>query len=167
MSRIRAALRKQYKQKQSKKRRYAIAQWMLVGPLLTSYLNSCSILPKHSPNRSHDHAFIDYWPAPRNSNQLRLAVKDNIDMKGVVTTAGSEYVAKTGPPATRDAKCLAISRDRNVQIVGKTNLSEFAVAVSGMNDYFGTPKNHLSTRRKLIPGGSSSGSAVAVAKRNG
>jgi amidase len=163
MSRIRAALRKQYKQKQSKKRRYAIAQWMLVGPLLTSYLNSCSILPKHSPNRSHDHAFIDYWPAPRNSNQLRLAVKDNIDMKGVVTTAGSEYVAKTGPPATRDAKCLAISRDRNVQIVGKTNLSEFAVAVSGMNDYFGTPKNHLSTRRKLIPGGSSSGSAVAVA----
>jgi amidase len=84
-------------------------------------------------------------------------------MKGVVTTAGSEYIAKTRPPATSDAKCLAISRGRNVQIVMKTNLSEFAAAVSGMNDYFGTPKNHLSTRRKLIPGGSSSGSAVAVA----
>jgi amidase len=50
-----------------------------------------------------------------------------------------------------------------VQIVGKTNLSEFAVAPSGINDYFGTPKSPLSKRSKLIPGGSSSGSAVAVA----
>jgi amidase len=50
-----------------------------------------------------------------------------------------------------------------VRIVGKTNLSEFAVAPSGLNDFFGTPKNPLSKRRKLIPGGSSSGSAVAIA----
>ena len=93
-----------------------------------------------------------------------LAVKDNIDMKGVVTTAGSEYVAKTSPPATRDAECLAIARERNVRIVGKTNLSEFAVAPSGLNEYFGTPKNPFSKWRKFIPGGSSSGSAVAVAR---
>ena len=82
---------------------------------------------------------------------MRLAVKDNIDMKGVVTTAGSQYLAKNSPPADADAKCLAIARERNVQIVGKTNLSEFAVAVSGMNDYFGTPRNPVSPRRKLIP----------------
>ena len=90
-------------------------------------------------------------------------MKDNIDMKGVVTSAGSEYVARTNPPASVDAACLAIARKRNVRIVGKTNLSEFAVAPSGLNDYFGTPKNPFSKRRKLIPGGSSSGSAVAVA----
>jgi amidase len=132
--------------------------------LLTFYLNGCSILQDHSTHGSHDHAFIDYWPAPRNSTQLRLAVKDNIDMKGVVTSAGSEYVAKTNPPASADAECLAIARSRNVRIVGKTNLSEFAVAPSGLNDYFGTPRNPLSSRRhRLIPGGSSSGSAVAVA----
>ena len=94
---------------------------------------------------------------------MRLAVKDNIDMKGVVTTAGSEYVAKTSHAASRDAQCLEIARERNVQIVGKTNLSEFAVAPSGLNEYYGTPKNPFSKWSRLIPGGSSSGSAVAVA----
>src|SRR3984893_13561309 len=130
---------------------------------LTCYLNGCSVLPSHWPSGSRDHAFIDYWPAPRDSKQLRLAVKDNIDMKGVVTSVGSEYMIKHNPPAERDAPCLAIARTRNVRIVGKTNLSEFAVAPSGLNDYFRTPRNPLSKRHGLIPGGSSSGSAVAVA----
>ena len=116
-----------------------------------------------SANGPRNDAFIVYWPPPKESKRLRLAVKDNIDVKGVVTTAGSEYVARTNPSAARDADCLAIARERNVQIVGKTNLSEFAVAPSGINDYFGTPKSPLSKRSKLIPGGSSSGSAVAVA----
>ena len=48
-------------------------------------------------------------------------------------------------------------------IVGKTNLSEFAVAPSGFNEYYGTPKSPLSHFHRLIPGGSSCGSAVAVA----
>ena len=145
-----------------KNRRYLIVPWLLTGLLLTCYLNSCSVLPSHWSYGSPDHAFIDYWPAPRDSKQLRLAVKDNIDMKGVVTSAGSEYILEHNLPATHDADCLAIARTRNVRIVGKTNLSEFAVAPSGLNDYFRTPKNPLS-KRKLIPGGSSSGSAVAVA----
>ncbi len=84
-------------------------------------------------------------------------------MKGVVTTAGSGLFAKHNPPASRDAKCLEIARERNVQIVGKTNLAEFALGVSGINGYYGTPKNHLNPRHRIIPGGSSSGSAVAVA----
>jgi Asp-tRNA(Asn)/Glu-tRNA(Gln) amidotransferase A subunit family amidase len=94
---------------------------------------------------------------------LCLAVKDNIDMKGVVTTDGSEYVAKTSPPATSDAECMAIARQRNVLVVGKTNLSELSIAPSGLNEYFRTPKNPYSKWHKLIPGGSSSGSGVAVA----
>jgi Asp-tRNA(Asn)/Glu-tRNA(Gln) amidotransferase A subunit family amidase len=94
---------------------------------------------------------------------LRVAVKDLIDVKGVVTTAGSEYLAKNSPPAARDAKCLAIARQRNVQIVGKTNLSEFALSPTGSNDYYGTPKSPFSEwLRSYIPGGSSSGSAVAI-----
>jgi Asp-tRNA(Asn)/Glu-tRNA(Gln) amidotransferase A subunit family amidase len=95
---------------------------------------------------------------------VSLAIKDNIDMKGVVTTAGSEYVAKTAPPALHDADCLAIARGRNVRIVGKTTLSEFALSPSGLNDYFGTPRDPFSKSwRRFIPGGSSCGSAVAVA----
>ncbi len=83
-------------------------------------------------------------------------------MKGEVTTAGSKYIARTAPPAAKDAQCLALARERGVQIVGKTNLTELAVTVSGKNRYFGTPKNLLDGKHKYIPGGSSSGSAVAV-----
>jgi amidase len=151
--------------KRMKKRRYAIPQLAaLVGFSLASCLGGCSLL-QHPASVSRDHAFIVYWPPREKSERLRLAVKDNIDMKGVVTTAGSQYIADTSPPASRDADCLAISRRRNVQIVGKTNLSEFAVAPSGLNDYFGTPRNPFSKwPRRIIPGGSSSGSAVAVAR---
>jgi Asp-tRNA(Asn)/Glu-tRNA(Gln) amidotransferase A subunit family amidase len=92
---------------------------------------------------------------------LRLAVKDNIDIKGVVTTAGSEFFLKTHQPANADAPCLEIARQRGVKIVGKTNMTEFAVTPSGVNDYFGTAVNPLD--HDLIPGGSSAGNAVALA----
>jgi amidase len=126
-----------------------------------SFLNGCATSPRLVGTK--DRAFILYWPPQKGSRELRLAVKDIIDIKGVVTTAGSEYLAKTGTPASRDAECLQGARRRNVRIVGKTNLTELAFGGSGMNDYFGTPKNRFNGRRRLIPGGSSSGSAVAVA----
>jgi Asp-tRNA(Asn)/Glu-tRNA(Gln) amidotransferase A subunit family amidase len=138
------------------------ARSVLIGLLLITGFSACEIPHRQLANDSHDHVFIRYW-APKDSRQLRLAVKDLIDIKGVVTSAGSQYVAKTSSPATSDAACLAISRAKNVQIVGKTNLSEFAVAPSGINDFFGTPGSPLSKKNNLIPGGSSSGSAVAVA----
>jgi Asp-tRNA(Asn)/Glu-tRNA(Gln) amidotransferase A subunit family amidase len=125
--------------------------------------SGCTIFPKLSANAPGKRAFIHYWPPQENTGQLRLAVKDNIDMKGQVTTAGSQYFVLNGKPAAKDAPCLEIARERKVTIVGKTNLSEFAVAPSGFNGYFGTPKSPLTTSRKLIPGGSSCGAAVAVA----
>jgi Asp-tRNA(Asn)/Glu-tRNA(Gln) amidotransferase A subunit family amidase len=121
--------------------------------------NACNIIPRAA---TRDRAFIEYWP-PAKPSELKLAIKDNIDMKGVVTTAGSEFLAKHAPPAKKDAACLAIARERHVPIVGKTNLSEFAAAPSGINEYFGTPESPLSHGWKRIAGGSSSGSAVAVA----
>jgi amidase len=137
------------------------AQLIRIGLLFVICFSGCAVHERRSASGSHRHSFIDYWP-PENSTQLTLGVKDNIDMKGVVTTAGSAYLARTSPPATRDAACLAIARSRNVKIVGKTNLSEFAVSPSGINDYFGTPRNPFSRWSKFIPGGSSSGSAAAV-----
>jgi len=134
---------------------------LLLCPASVALLGGCTLLP--SSNSPAKRAFIAYWPPPENTTQLRLAVKDNIDMKGVVTTAGSKYLFEQGKPAARDAACLAIARQRGVVFVGKANLSEFAVTPSGYNEYFGTPKSPLSGWRSLIPGGSSCGSAVAVA----
>jgi amidase len=129
---------------------------------LTLALTGC-ITPFSRPaSVTRNHAFIVYWPPRKQDKGLRLAIKDLIDMKGVVTTAGSEYLAKHSAPAQDDAACLANARQPNVLIVGKTNLSEFAVAPSGFNQFYGIPQNRLSRKVKLIPGGSSSGSAVAV-----
>ncbi len=139
-----------------------VSRWFLLG-MPIALLSGCSLLPNlHPPLLAGNRAFIAYWP-PANTNMLRLAVKDNIDMKGVVTTAGSKRLARDRVRAEKDASCLAIARQRNVQIVGKANLSEFALAPSGFNEYFGTPPSPLSNSRKLLPGGSSCGSAVAVA----
>jgi amidase len=91
----------------------------------------------------------------------RLAVKDIIDVDGVPTTAGSRAVAQNAKPARRDAACLAGARAAGARIVGKTNMHELAMLPIGTNPWFGTPVNPLDAR--LIPGGSSSGSAVAVA----
>src|SRR5258705_12570609 len=107
-----------------KKRRYVTVRSILVGLLLITCFSDCAIPLGRSASGSHDHAFIVYWPPTKKSKRLRLAVKDLIDMKGVVTTAGSEYVAKTTPPATRDAEGLAIARQRTVEIVRKTKLME-------------------------------------------
>jgi amidase len=92
---------------------------------------------------------------------VRLAVKDLIDLVGSPTTAGSQALAAAAVPAAADAPCLAGARAARVPIVGKVNLHELAFGASGVNDYFGTPVNPLDPGR--VPGGSSSGSAVAVA----
>jgi amidase len=92
---------------------------------------------------------------------IRVAVKDLIDMAGVPTTAGSRVVASTAEPAAADAACLAGLRAAGARIVGRTNLHELALGVTGINPWFGTPENPLGP--SLAPGGSSSGSAVAVA----
>src|SRR5690242_21836700 len=82
-------------------------------------------------------------------------------MAGVPTTAGCKAVAERAEPAARDAACMAGARAAGARIVGRTNLHELAFGVSGINPWFGTPVNPLDPA--LIPGGSSSGSAVAVA----
>jgi amidase len=141
--------------------RFTTLRTIFTAIFLTTCLGGCSAVPLFTKHLPGDRAFIKQFPADTNDNRLRLAIKDNIDMKGVVTTAGSNFFLLTHKPAKADAACLAIARQRNVQIVGKTNMTEFAVAPSGMNEYFGTPRNPL--RSILIPGGSSSGSAVALA----
>ncbi len=136
---------------------------ILIALLLLQSLTGCVFLPKRTAADTKDRDFTHYTPVDASSGKLRVAVKDLIDMKGYVTTAGSKYLATHGTPAPRDAKCLAGVRRPGVEIVGRTNVTEFAITVSGINEYFGTPRNRLGRKGRFIPGGSSSGSAVAVA----
>ncbi len=91
----------------------------------------------------------------------RLAVKDCIDVEGLPTTVGCQLIAEQASPAARDAAVVAAARRAGARIVGKTNLAELCWSAVGINPWSGTPVNPADPRR--IPGGSSSGSAVAVA----
>jgi amidase len=91
----------------------------------------------------------------------RLAIKDAIDVKGTPTTTGSLAVADRAEPASADATVVATARAQGARIVGKVNLTELCLGADGVNPWFGTPVNPLDPSR--VPGGSSSGSAVAVA----
>jgi len=91
----------------------------------------------------------------------RLAVKDCIDVAGVPTTAGCPVVAEMAEPAANDAAVVASAREVGAMVAGKTGLTELCWSASGVNHWAGTPVNPRDPRR--VPGGSSSGSAVAVA----
>ena len=91
---------------------------------------------------------------------LRVGVKDSIDIAGYPTRAGSAAFA-SAPPALRHATVVQALLDRGCRIIGKTNMHELAYGVTGINRWSGTPKNPRYPDR--IPGGSSSGSAAAVA----
>lgn len=111
-------------------------------------------------NDVDDHVFITRLD-PGDDVGPTLAVKDCIDVAGVITTAGCPVVAASAQPAATDAACLAGFRAAGARIVGKTNLHELCFGATGVNRHYGTPRNPLDPRR--VPGGSSSGSAVAVA----
>ncbi|MBZ9781652.1 amidase [Pseudomonas sp. REP124] len=90
----------------------------------------------------------------------RVAIKDSIDIAGYPTRSGSRAFADAAA-ATKNADVVDAILEAGWQIVGKTNLHELAFGVTGINDWTGTPINPQAPDR--VPGGSSSGSASAVA----
>jgi aspartyl-tRNA(Asn)/glutamyl-tRNA(Gln) amidotransferase subunit A len=91
-----------------------------------------------------------------------IAWKDVFDVQGTITTGGSR-TRRSAPVASADAPVVARLAARGLVCIGKTNLSELAFSALGLNPHFGTPANPVATDVPRAPGGSSSGSAVAVA----
>ncbi|HEX6660244.1 MAG TPA: amidase family protein, partial [Sphingomicrobium sp.] len=89
-----------------------------------------------------------------------VSIKDLFDVAGEPTRAGSKVLADA-PPATSDAPIVRRLRAGGAVIVAKTNMTEFAFSGIGVNPHYGTPGNPADRTR--VPGGSSSGAAVAVA----
>jgi aspartyl-tRNA(Asn)/glutamyl-tRNA(Gln) amidotransferase subunit A len=90
-----------------------------------------------------------------------LNIKDLFDVAGEPTRAGSKLLAEEAMPALLDAPVVLRLRAAGAVIAAKINMSEFAVTIIGANPHYGTPGNPADRAR--IPGGSSSGGAVAVA----
>ena len=90
---------------------------------------------------------------------IPLAVKDLFDTAGIRTTVGSTFFAENIPQ--QDAFVVEKLKQAGAIIVGKTNTHEIALGITGNNPHYGTARNPWDTSR--IPGGSSSGSAIAVA----
>ncbi len=88
---------------------------------------------------------------------LPFAVKDNIDVAGMPTTAACPEFAYV---PTVSAHVVGLLEAAGAIVIGKTNLDQFATGLVGVRSPYGVPKNTL--RPDLVPGGSSSGSAVAV-----
>jgi aspartyl-tRNA(Asn)/glutamyl-tRNA(Gln) amidotransferase subunit A len=90
-----------------------------------------------------------------------VSIKDLFDVAGEVTRAGSRVLADEGLVADADAPVVQRLRAAGAVIIAKTNMSEFAFSGVGTNPHFGTPGNPFDRTR--VPGGSTSGGAVAVA----
>jgi amidase len=113
------------------------------------------------------HAFVGYpdVPVPNASAGplagLTFAVKDIYDVAGYVTGCGSPEKQAETPPGKVHAPAVATLLAAGARFVGKTHTAELAFSLDGRNEHYGTPLNPAAPGR--VPGGSSSGSAAAVA----
>jgi Asp-tRNA(Asn)/Glu-tRNA(Gln) amidotransferase A subunit family amidase len=87
-----------------------------------------------------------------------VPVKDEVWMKGYPTTGGTKFIG--GEPATEDATVVARLRAAGALLIGKTNMHEFGLGVTGINPHFGPARNPFNPAH--ITGGSSSGTAAAI-----
>ncbi len=111
-----------------------------------------SLLAEAAALGAFDPAAKPLWGIP-------FAVKDNIDVAGMPTTAACPDYAYD---ATADATVVRLLREAGALVIGKTNLDQFATGLVGVRSPYPIPRNAIDPT--LVPGGSSSGSAVATAQ---
>src|SRR6202158_1628159 len=132
-----------------------IARWALRTP--ENWRVDLAEARRQIEERAQLHAFISI--STEEGAGTAVAVKDLVDVAGMVTTAGG--IILPNEPAHRDAPVIEMIRARGCVIVGKTNLHEFAFGVTSVNPHYGAVLNPHDPSR--VAGGSSGGSAVAVA----
>jgi allophanate hydrolase len=98
-------------------------------------------------------------PAAKPLWGIPFAVKDNIDVAGMPTTAACPDYAYV---AQKDATVVRLLREAGALVIGKTNLDQFATGLVGVRSPYPIPRNAIDPA--LVPGGSSSGSAVATSQ---
>jgi aspartyl-tRNA(Asn)/glutamyl-tRNA(Gln) amidotransferase subunit A len=113
----------------------------------------------HTRIREHNDKLNAYLHVEETKTGIPAAIKDIISTKDIPTTAGSKILEGYKPPY--DATVIKKLKENNVSVIGKTNNDEFAMGSSGENSAYGVTKNPWDLKK--VPGGSSSGSAVAVA----
>lgn len=142
--------------------RFLLERIEKLNPELNAYLSVCgesaleqaaraeSELFRKTRGKKHDHGPLHGIP---------ISLKDNIYTKDIRTTAGSKILKDFVP--LHDAPVVAALKKAGAVILGKTNMHEFAYGVTSDNPHFGPVRNPWDRQR--IPGGSSGGSAAAVA----
>lgn len=108
-----------------------------------------------------ENVFIGDWASRHPARSFRVAVKDNIDVAGYITTVGTKTFADNAPAQCDAAVIANFRKDSHAVIIGKTNMDELAAGATGVNPWFGAVDNPSAPGH--ISGGSSSGSAAAVA----
>ena len=128
-----------------------------LNPLLNAYITVAADSARADASRAEREILRGRWRGPLHG--IPISLKDNIATKGIRTTAGSKILADHVPH--QDATVARCLRRAGAVIVGKTNLHEFAYGVTTENPHHGLTRNPWDTER--IPGGSSGGSAAALA----
>ncbi len=99
--------------------------------------------------------------APSRYAGIPLSIKDLFDIEGEVTRAGSVVLADAAP-ATCDATAVERLKAAGFIVIGRTNMTEFAFSGVGVNPHYGTPKSIWDRATGRVPGGSTSGGAIAL-----
>ncbi|MCL4524327.1 MAG: amidase [Acidobacteria bacterium] len=128
-----------------------------LNPRLNAYITVAADAARADAQRAENEIRRGRWRGPLHG--IPISLKDNIATKGLRTTAGSKILAGNIPD--EDATVVRSLRRAGAVIVGKTNMHEFAYGVTTENPHFGATRNPWDTSR--IPGGSSGGSAAALA----
>lgn len=155
------------------------AEALAAGSTSATVLTEQAIEAAQNPEGEGARAFIRLWPerarrdasaADKRRQQgrvrgpldgLPVSVKALFDVAGESTSGGSRRLAQAAP-AQQDAAVVTRLREAGAVLTGSTAMTEFAYSGLGINPHYGTPANRWQRQQRLIPGGSSSGAAVAV-----